>query len=111
MTIYVSIKKNNNFFVTKILGNENIENIELCEREDEKNNNIHTYAHLISSVCDFLKPNAEVVLFSDNVMTTNMLNSWIRDIDGQTCKLSDLWNHVKQKIENKGLRINAYTTY
>ena len=63
-----------------------------------------------SAVCDFLS-NSNVVLFSDDVMTTNMLNSWIKDIDGQTCKLSDLWNNVKQKIENKGLKINAYTSY
>jgi len=110
MTIYVSIKKNNNSFVTKILGNENIENIELCYKEHE-NNNVYTYARLISSVCEFLQPNADVVLFSDDVMTTNMLNSWIKNVDGQTCKLSDLWNIVKQQIENKGLKINAYTTY
>jgi hypothetical protein len=110
MTIYVSIKKNNSSFVTKILGNENIENIELSYKEDE-NNNVHTYARLISSVCDFLQTNADVVLFSDDVMTTNMLNSWIKNVDGQTCKLSDLWNNVKQKIENKSLKISAYTTY
>lgn len=110
MTIYVSIKKNNNSFVTKILGNENIENIELYDKNDDSNH-IHTYANLVSYVCDFLPQNSDVVLFSDNVMTTNMLNSWIKDIDGQTCKLSESWNNVKQKIENKGLKINAYTSY
>ena len=109
MTIYVSIKKNNNSFITKILGNENIENIELYYKNDDSNR-INIYANLVSSVCDFLS-NSNVVLFSDDVMTTNMLNSWIKDIDGQTCKLSDLWNNVKQKIENKGLKINAYTSY
>jgi len=75
MTIYVSIKKNNNSFITKILGNENIENIELYYKNDDSNR-INIYANLVSSVCDFLS-NSNVVLFSDDVMTTNMLNSWI----------------------------------
>ena len=109
MTIYVSIKKNNNSFITKILGNENIENIELYYKNDNSNR-VNIYANLVSSVCDFLS-NSNVVLFSDDVMTTNMLNSWMKDIEGQTCKLSDLWNNVKQKIKNKGLKINAYTSY
>lgn len=111
MTIYISLKKSNDCFRIKILGHQNLELSFKISGDDD----IKEYGRALLYTLDFLQTNAEIVFFSDNVMTTNMLNYWIKYNNQTTetpaCILDKSWEMVRDLIQKKNIQFHAYTSY
>ena len=106
MTIYISIKNKDNKLCCKIVKNRIIELYIHPKLSDD----ILNYGIALLDSLKMVENNSEVVLFTDNIYVTNMINEWLEKID-QVNLSYDVWKSIKKIRKENQLNISSFTIY